>query len=170
VGGRRDGVRDLLGLVIDRVHLLGIGSGLETKVLGQLVSSPRTMRELVNQIYHTDRGNPEFESSYARMRRSVKRLEAKGYVSSSLFGHEKTYRVTRYGERCILGLIAGFPPPRAIGHLDIAIFSSTILIGVLLLADLGAMPDTVGRAASILFLVLLGVSLCRVVTVLREVR
>ena len=157
-----------MSLVIDRIDLLGLKSGLETEVLRELIAGPRTLRELVNLIFSTDRGHPDFNSSYTRVWRVIKQLESKGYVSSSLFRHEKTYRITRYGERCILGLVAGFPPPRVIRPIDIGIIGLTILLGIILLFDPSFLAELKG-SLSAFFLVFLGVSFCRVATILREV-
>jgi hypothetical protein len=168
VGGEGGHRRSGLGRVADSIHLLGLKSGLQTEVLREIVDGPRTIRELVNIIYGEDRGSSSFETHYARVRRAARYLEARGYVSASLFGREKPYRLTRHGERCLANLASGFPAPTVMLRTDAFLFAVTLLLGILNLPDV-AFPQPATSIVSAAFLVLLGVSLCRGVTILREV-
>lgn len=168
VGGEGARRKSSLGRVADSIHLLGLKSGLQTEVLREIVDGPRTIRELVNIIYGEDRGTSSFETHYARVRRAARYLEARGYVSASLFGREKPYRLTRHGERCLANLASGFPAPRVVLGRDAFLFAGTLFLGILNLLD-AASPRPSTSVVSAAFLVLLGASLCRGLTILREV-
>ena len=160
--------REVLRHLVDRIHLLDLKSGVQTAVLKELVQGRRTTRELVNLIYGEDRGAATYESNYTRVRRALKSLESRGYVSSSLFGREKTYRLTRHGERTLMNVTAGREPPSLLGKMEIFLLVVTCFVGVFGIFSLeftGSIPSLV----SVAFFILLGMSLCRAVSRLWEV-
>lgn len=161
--------RRVISRIADSVHRLDLKSGLQTEVLREIVEGPRTVRELVQIIFGEDRDNPSFETHYARTRRALKQLEARGYVSAALFGREKPYRLTKHGERCLASLAIGLPTPSVALPTDLGLFGATLFLGILNLVGqaLGGPATSIVPSA---FLLLLGLSLCRAFTILREVR
>ena len=79
---------------VSRLRGLDIGDELEVEILGQLVRSRRTVAEMVEGIYGLGSADEGFNSCYTRVRRGVKRLESKGFISTNIFGWNKPYRLT----------------------------------------------------------------------------
>ena len=73
-----------------------VGDQLEVEIILKLLRGRKTVSELVDQIYGLERSDEGFGSSYTRVRRTIKKLESKGLVSTRIFGKEKPYRLTRY--------------------------------------------------------------------------
>lgn len=167
VGNARPG-RDLGG-VVEGIHGLGLKSGAQTEALRELADGSRTIRELVHLMYGVDRESPSYETYYMRVRRALKFLEARGYVSSSLFEKEKTYRLTKHGRISILSVARGLPETRLLGRADLVLLAMVLVSGAVALGPGGLLPRFLDKHASSLFILLVGLCLGRVLTVLGEV-
>ena len=165
---RRREHRDALIRVVDRIHLLGLRSGIETEIMRELVRGRRTTRELVDVIYSEDSEASTFESYYAKIRRALKNLHSKGLITSSLFGREKVYRLTRHGDRTLISVAVGYPQPRLLGNESIALFSVTSILGLLSIVGVKFIGN-LSPLVSTIFFILLGASLFQAVLIIREV-
>ncbi len=173
VGGEREASRWALRRVMEGIHALGVKGGIQTEIISELVSEPHTIREIVNLLYDRDRDDAGFETYYMRVRRALKFLEAKGLVSSSLFGKEKTYRLTRHGVLSISSIAAGVEPPKVLSKIDLLLLVTTFFLGLLTYLGSGSpqlVPDIPSGTLSDVFLVVLGISFGRVLSILLEVR
>lgn len=141
---------------------------LQTEIVDRLMDGRRTPTELVEQIFDTWRGDPDFEARYAAVRREIKSLENRGYVSTTLFGRDKPYKLTPHGIALLTSILPQDEKPRILGRWDLASFTSTALAGVALLLSrqYDGLPVFLLFA---LFFVLLGISLSSFVRILRKV-
>jgi hypothetical protein len=108
-------------------------SMLETEVLDHLLRGRRTGVELVDHIYGLHRGDPDFNASHLKIRRSLRNLEDRGIVSTNLFGREKPYHITRHGISVLASIAPETEPPRIIRVQEISIVGATTICGVVML-------------------------------------
>jgi DNA-binding PadR family transcriptional regulator len=160
--------REALTWVVERIHLLGLRSGIETDILRELVSGRRTTKELVSVIFDEDPESSTYESHYAKIRRALKPLKAKGLITCSLFGREKIYRLTRHGELTLVRIAVGYPEQRLIGRASYGLFLITFVLGLFSIIGI-KFTGGLAPAISATFFVFLGASLLQTVLVLREV-
>jgi hypothetical protein len=81
-------VRDLRQIHVESV--------LEAQILSHLVTGRRTIPELIELLYGVGHENPNHNSYYMKVRRSLQGLSARGYVSCPLFGKNRAYRLTQH--------------------------------------------------------------------------
>jgi len=79
---------------VSKLRGIDLGDEVEVEILSQLVGSRRTATEIVEGIYGLGSRDEGFSSSYTRVRRGIRRLEARGLVSTNLLGRDKPYRLT----------------------------------------------------------------------------
>lgn len=104
--GRIDEVGQRLLADIGKLRRLEV-SILEAEILRRLTDGRKTAFELIDAIYGLRRGDKGFNSARLKVRRALRSLERRGFVSTNLFGREKPYRLTRYGVAVLLpGAIA----------------------------------------------------------------
>jgi len=154
--GARDTMErlDHLAKALDSLEVDG---SLQDQILEELVEGSRTVGELVEVLYGVRRSDPGFSTSYMKVRRAVKRLEGRGYVSVPVLGKEKPCRLTRLGSRAI----AEIPRRRS---LDEALPIRILVIGTTIALGLATFTmenlDTSARAqVSTLFLIFVGMSI-----------
>jgi len=116
----REGVSKLQGL--------DVGDEFQVLVLSELVDGSRTISELVESIYGVNRSEEGFGSAYTRVRRTIKRLESRGLVSTRMFGKEKPYRLTGLAVMNLARIGGKIPQVGIISKNDLVIYIATILL------------------------------------------
>jgi len=141
---------------------------LQVEIADRLMDGRRTATELVEQIFETRSGDPEFQARYAAIRREIKTLENRGYVSTTLFGRDRPYKLTPHGIALLTSILPEDQKPRILGRWDLAAFIATTLTGasLLLFRRQEGWPVFVLFA---LFFLLLGASLSSFARTLRKV-
>ncbi len=143
------------------------GSLLEARIIAELSAGRRSIAELTCQIFETNRDKPEYAASYDRVRRALRILEGRGYVSHRLFGKERPYTLTQLALTNLLRLDSVKPPRR---WFDYAAFSGFITLAAITLALAnGKAAANLFLAAYSGFLILAGVSMTRMLQILRQV-
>ena len=160
----REGVSKLKGL--------SIGDELGVEILAQLIESKMTVSEIVERVYHLTVYDEGFQSSYTKVSREIRKLESKGYVSRSLFGKEKPYRLTDLAVTNLARIGGGGKEIPMIPLIDVAFYLATLGSSVLVVALALGMYElselgTLGLFGG--FCLLLGISLSRFVQAFRRV-
>ena len=101
----RDDTLRRLDRIVGGIDELGLRSSMEAEVVRQLLRGRRTISEIVQLVFGQDPSSPGFHSSYVRVWRAVRELEAKGLVSAPLLGREKPYHLTGHGLGLILRIL-----------------------------------------------------------------
>ncbi len=165
------GKREELFDQIDQLRRLGIDSILQAQILIRLARTGRlTALDLAAEIFHNGVTHSPSRAEYMRIVRALSALERRGYVARALFGKEKPYHITRYGEEIVTAVAnAGFPRPLISPH-DLASFAAAALIAgtSLGLAYLGV-PPTILMACWFAAGVASGVCILRFVRMIRRV-
>lgn len=169
-----EGIKESLKSSVKVLADLGLGSDLEREVLRRLIDGRMTATELVELIYHASRSDAGFHAEYMKVKRAVRRLENRGLVATKLFGRDKPYRLTVYALETLYNLgQSGRPSGRLIPRTDLVVHISTLLAGGATLAVIWAGPQLPQPmwvfSPAALFLVFLGVSLCRISNLMRRV-
>ena len=157
---------------VSRLKGLDIGDELEVEILGQLVRSRRTVTEMVEGIYGLGSMDEGFNSCYTRVRRGVKRLESKGFVSTNLFGWNKPYRLTDLAMVNLARMGGDVEQLDLVSRVDIAAYLTTIalLVPVAVLgADWLKLSDLGVLVLFAAFFFLLGASFVRFLQTFRRV-
>ncbi len=68
---------------------------IQASIVRELLYGERTLTELVEAIYSLSQGDEGYRTSYTRIRRDARDLEARGFVSRRLFGRDKPYHLTQ---------------------------------------------------------------------------
>jgi hypothetical protein len=147
---------------------------LEAEILARLIDGRRSSGELVLEIFGTARGSSGYVADYYKIRRAVKSLERRGYVSSPLLGKEKPLRLTNHGVASLVRIGPEAHPPRVFPVPDLALYASSILLALATGLVSGNPAGLAGwswvpKLLSGLFLVSIGASLVRMVETLRRV-
>ena len=165
-GGVEDpaaGLADDLLHSIKQFRELELGM-LEAEVLARLIDGRRTSNELVLEIFGTARERSGFIADYNRVRRALKNLERRGFVSAPLLSKEKAYRLTRHGVAC-LTRIGGveWPSPRVIPTRDRVLYAGSLLLAVatVFASRSGVLPGAWDSYLAGAFLISVGGSLVR---------
>jgi len=168
--GPEDGVAHTLSQSVRKIRTLDLGL-LEPEIVSKLMGGRRTRNELVVEIFQAHRGQDDYVASYGKIRRSLKRLQGLGYVSTPLFGKERPYKLTRYAIEKLASITPDLGPPTLVEKTDIAAYLACIILGSATLLVLGASPDP-DRVLAILplsFVLMLGFSIARIWETLRKV-
>ena len=157
---------------VSKLRGLDIGDELEVEILAKLVSTRRTITEIVEAVYGLASGEEGFSSSYTRVRRGIRRLESRGLVSTTLLGRDKPYRLTDLAVINLARIGGESRQMQALPRIDLAAYLATtglsipvIVLGSkwLPLTDLGVV------ALFAAFFFLLGASFVRFLQTLRRV-
>ena len=141
---------------------------LQIEIIDQLMDGRRTATELVDQIFQTKPGNPDFQARYAAIRREIKNLESRGYVSTTLFGRDRPYRLTGHATAVLSSILPEQRKPRILGKWDLAALVTTAATAILLLTSRHCEEQVVFLLFA-LFFVFLGVSISSFAHTLRKV-
>ena len=118
-------MRKEVGRQARQIRESNLRSPLEIEIVSLLIEGRRTARELTEEIYDTGSGG-HLAVEYARVRRCLKGLEARGYVAAAtIFGRERPYRLTRFGVSRLLDL-AGLPRERLVPLPDLFLHICTL--------------------------------------------
>jgi len=169
-GGNSERVDRLIERVMSSVKRLRESqlTMLQAEIIDRLMESRKTTTELVSEIYAVEPGDDQFQKRYARMRRSLKDLEIKGYATTNLLGREKHYRLTRNGVAMLLDALPEMGRSRLVGGWDWGIFIATICSAILLLS-LRQSTEPMLFVLFAAFFSLLGMSLSALGRILRKV-
>lgn len=153
---------------------LGFGSELQREILRRLIEGRRTITEVVELIYHTSRNDASFHADFMKVSRAMRRLEQRGFVATNLFGRDKPYRLTTHALETLYYLgQSGEVRQRLVQKGDTAVYVSTLLAGAATLAFIWNSPKLPEPVwvflPSGLFLILVGVSLCRMASMMRRI-
>jgi len=152
---------------IKKFRTLQAGSLLEAEIIAELSAGRRSTAELTCQIFETSRDKSEYAAYYDRVRRALRILEGKGYVSHRLFGKERPHALTQLALTNLLRLDSVEPPKR---WPDYAAFSGFITLAAITLALANSeAAANLFLAAYSGFLILGGVSVTRMLQILRRV-
>ena len=140
LGGGSRSIDEYAHRVIDGVSKLrglDIGDEIEVEILGQLVGGRRTVTEMVAGVYGLGSADEGFNSCYTRVRRGVKKLESKGYVSTSLFGWDKPYKLTDLAMINLARIGGDEKQTSVVSRVDLAAYlaTTTLLIPVAVLGS-----------------------------------
>ena len=106
-------------------------SMVETEILSHLMDGRRTSKELVFEIYGTEKTDPSFIADYYKIRRGIRNLQGKGYVAAPLFGKEKLYRLTPFGIASIARLAETEKvSARLVPGKDAALYALSLFLGL----------------------------------------
>jgi len=141
---------------------------LQLEIIDRLINGRRTATELVMEIFEVGRGDADFQARYAAVRRELKDLETKGYISTRLFGRDKPYRLTRHGVAALCSIVPGTKRARILEAWRIVLFALTGVVGGILLIVRGRPPWLIFTAFGGFFF-LLGLSVSAFVGILRKV-
>jgi hypothetical protein len=151
---------------------LEIDTLLQAEILAELIDGPRSSTELVERILHTDRSNPrEFEASCARVRRGLKNLGARGYVSRGLLRRNSPHRLTRYAVARLADIQTGYDPERIVTRATLCLLSGSVITGILSLmryAGILVLGRPVTGTLFAFFFLFTGATLTRLVDSLRR--
>jgi hypothetical protein len=155
-------------VAINKFQAIEVDSILEARIIAELVRGSRSVAELTCWIFETDNDKPEYTAYYDRVRRVLRILEGKGYVSRRLFGKEKPYRLTNLALRKLLELKhENIDRARLV---DYALYASFVsLVGIILGLTWSRVGGNLFFILYSLFLVLSGASLARMVRMIQEV-
>ncbi len=168
-------IDDLKGKVkegITKLKGLEIGDELGVEIMAQLVEGKKTPAEIVERVYGLQNPDEGFISSYGRVWREIRRLEAKGLVSRKLFGKDKPYRLTQLaivnlarigGEEQQRSIIPSIDLVPYLGTLGAAIASALQAQGLLHLSQQGTLVLLVSLCLFV------GISFTRVLEAIRRV-
>jgi hypothetical protein len=145
---------------------------LEAEVLARLVDGRRTSNELVLEIYGLGKDRSDYIADYSRVRRALKNLERRGFVSAPLFSKEKPYRLTQHGIAS-LTRIGGtqWPKPRIVPVKDRVLYACSLLLAVatVLAAREPFLSHPLDSYLAGIFLVSIGASLVRLIETIRRI-
>jgi len=171
-----DGIEDLRIKVkegVSKLRGLEVGNELSVEILSRLAEGRRTASELVEEIYQVRSSDEGFYSSYARVRREIRRLESKGLVSTNVLGRNRPYRLTDLAVINLARIGGESKQMPVLPPIDILIYLATAASLIpLLFGSMGRFIDpsemvTLGLFG--LFCLLLGASLTRFFQTLRRV-
>ncbi len=162
-----DHLRRRVVSTIDRVRSLGL-TILQVEAVNILIDGGRTATELTDQILGCEPGDSDFEAGYARMRRALKDLESKGYVSTGLFGRGRPYRLTEHGIRVLTSLVPTGEGSGILKRIDVSVFVITVASGLGLFL-VRAAADWLVFAVFGFFFFMVGFSFSRYCGVLKRV-
>jgi hypothetical protein len=159
------------GLIeLQKMQIRSIAQG---QVVASLLEGRKTIAELVEAIYGYTSDSPEYNAGYMKISRALQDLAARGYVSRTLLGRDKPYRLTKFALETLLSMQDKVILPRAlVSRLDIIFYILSILfITGALLRGTGLLELSRGWSlmlyGSLLFL--LGASFSRIIDTFRRV-
>jgi DNA-binding PadR family transcriptional regulator len=141
---------------------------LQIEIIDRLMDGRRTATELVVEIHEIERSQKEYEARYVAIRRELKDLERRGYVSTEMLGRDKPYRLTRHGIAVLSSILPEAERPRILYRSETALLAATVVAGAALLF-LGKSGEIVAYAAFAVFFALVGASASAFVRILRRV-
>jgi len=169
--GRIDEVGQRLLADIGKLRRLEV-SILEAEILRRLTDGRKTAFELIDAIYGLRRGDKGFNSARLKVRRALRGLERRGFVSTNLFGREKPYRLTRYGVAVLSSILPEMDRPGIITLREIAVLVATTICGLALFGYV-SLPESPGWEPALLlyaaFFTLFGISLTYCIRIIRRV-
>lgn len=171
----RDGVgqgafRRRLREAASRIIEAEIGDPLALAVVERLIEGPWSTAELVEDIYGSKRDSPGYMTNYTRTRRTLDKLSSRGYVSRSVFGAVKHYRLTQYGFAKLASITSGTPAPKVLLASDTALYTMTLLLAFFLVLSASGriqLPGSLLTYLSFAFFFVLGLSAARIFRGLR---
>jgi len=158
-----DDLEDRLKKSVRALGELEARSDLEIAIVDALLDGPRTVAELSRIILGPEpRGH---QANYMKVKRSVETLESKGYLSSSILGKPKPYRLTPYAREKLGSLASGeLPKSRLLTVWDLVLYTITIF-----LASMTAFGQYDWYWIPMFFVYLAGISTVRLFQTLRRI-
>ena len=106
-----------------------------------------------------------------KVKRATEHLQARGLVSTKLFGKNKPYRLTRYAVEMLTPIAGESTRYRLVPRQDAVLYSATMII---LLATIGSSQTHILSPFPVLFMgwascIFIGVSLCRFIEMVKKV-
>ena len=136
---------------------------IQTEVLREIVDGNRTLSELTLAIFHSRYTDEKFQTYRSRIKRAVKTLERRGFVSKkSILGRDKPYGLTQHGIAKITAIAPGMPDPAVFEVYDVVVFPATVFLAMVACL-------TLEPAITNLFSVFLGISIVRAARLVRRV-
>ncbi len=172
--GSAEDIRNSLRGSVKVLADLGFGSELQREILRRLIEGRRTITEVVELIFHTSRSDAGFHADFMKVSRAMRRLENRGFVATNIFGRDKPYRLTTHALETLYYLgQPGEARQRLVQKRDVTVYVSTLMAGAAILASIWNSPKLpepvwVFLPASF-FLILVGISLCRMASMMRRV-
>jgi len=124
--------RDRLRRSLVDLKALEVDSLLQAQIIAELMDGPRSSMELVERILSPLPDVPrEREACYARVRRAVKNLRAKGYVATSLIRKNSPHRLTRFAVARLLQIASGTEPEGLLTRVDAVLIALSVALGLL---------------------------------------
>ena len=145
---------------------------LQLLIIEKLLDGPRSIAELVEQIYGSTNGQPGYMTSYTKTRRALEKLSSKGYVSRRHFGAVKPYRLTDFAITRLASFSTGKEPPRLLPTTDRITHLATLCLALFLLLSVSGRIQLSGLHHTVLnaaFFFTLGLSASRIIQGLRRV-
>lgn len=146
---------------------------LEAEIMDRLMDGRRTAVELVLEIYGVSRGDPSYGASCNRVRRALRSLENRGFVSTNLFGRDKPYGLTHHGVAMLASISPMTGEAKALPMWCGLVFASTLLAGLVMFAAsnglLGALSGWAIYCLVAVFFALFGFSLAVLILLGRRV-
>ncbi len=165
--------RDRLRRSLLDLRSLEVGSVLQAQIIAELIDGPRTSMELVERILAPLPDDPrEREACYARVRRAVKNLRARGYVATSLIRKNSPHRLTQFAIARLLQVAGGLKPEALVSRVDLALIGVSVALGLFGLGRYFSLFDTGELVTAILFssfFMVSGSSLTRLIEALHKV-
>lgn len=114
-------VDELLSKIAD-LKCLGVESVLQGEIVVRLAGKTATGSDLAAQIFGRQGGEAS-RAEYMKVVRALQTLQHNGYIARALFGKEKPYHLTRYGEERIMAAVGGKPPAALIPRGDLLLYA-----------------------------------------------
>jgi hypothetical protein len=146
---------------------------VQVEILEELMSGRRTVEELVEAIYSVRRGETGHSTQYSRIRREVRQLESRGFVSRKrLLGRNKPYGLTTLAVAKLANIedVQSWGPLRVVPAIDWGVYAGVLAMGIFGLAIHGtAVAHSTFTAVVLSFAFGSGIAFTRFVQTLRRV-
>lgn len=109
---------------IHRLKHLGVDSVLQVEIMAHLAEGSGAAWHLASKIFRSGNNDPPSRAQYMKVLRALAGLEREGYVSRSLFGKERPYRLTRHGQELMNAIVGGQEPSSLISRNDLILYAS----------------------------------------------
>jgi hypothetical protein len=168
----KDLTRKKVFRAVEDLKQLDVSDLLQAEIIGKLLTGRRTVAELVEEIYGQRKGGTGFMSAYSKTRRSIRELESKGYVTTTIFGKNKPYRLTKYA----ISRLSDFETPAHKASLvprkDLFLYILTSVLAALALAVVYENIGLEGLSLAsfyAIFFILVGISITRLLETITKV-
>jgi hypothetical protein len=159
---------------LSHLQSLEIDSLLQAEIIVELIDGPRSSAELVEHVLHAGKEDArQYEACYARVRRAVKNLGARGYVATSILRRDAPHRLTRYAIARLADIGGGgHEREKLVTPVDYGLASGSVAAGLLgLVIHLGQIElgDLLTGSIFAAFFFASGAALSRLASTLRKV-